>query len=139
MDIAAPLGGLSQAELIPGHFSKAVNRNYAASKAGSWMLTFELDKRAGGNGLLCVCQNSGTLNTKGWDRALRLVKTLMKPVMHKPPRWLEDGGKNGLPWGRWDNDSKKDILESMESEEECGTGLAAEFWEWCEDKKKGFV
>ncbi|KAH9219552.1 hypothetical protein DL95DRAFT_443309 [Leptodontidium sp. 2 PMI_412] len=153
MDVEAPPGGVSLTELVPGNFSKDVNRNYAASKAGNWILTSELDRRTRKNGLLCVCQNPGTLNTKGWDRAPRLMKILMKPVMYEPKMgaytglWaglspevkLEDSGKNGLPWGRWDKDPKKNILESMKSKEEGGTGLAAEFWKWCEENTKGFA
>ncbi|PVH76768.1 NAD(P)-binding protein [Cadophora sp. DSE1049] len=151
IDIAAPPGGLSLADLVPGGFSKSLDRKYAASKAGCWMLTAELDKRTRKDGLLCVCQSPGTLNTKGWDRAPRMVKLMMKPVMHEPKMgaytglWaglspevkLEDGGKIGLPWGRWDTDPKKEMLASMKSKEEGGTGLSAEFWAWCEERATG--
>jgi len=153
MDIAAPPGGLSLAELVPGNFSKSPDRNYASSKAGCWMLAAELDKRTRKYGLLCVCQSPGTLNTKGWDRAPRMVKLMMKLVMHEPKMgaytglWaglspevkLDDGGRYGLPWGRWDTDPKKEILESMKTKEEGGTGLSAEFWTWCEDRAEGFA
>ncbi|KAK0119645.1 hypothetical protein ONS95_011083 [Cadophora gregata] len=153
MDIAAPPGGLSLTELVPGSFSKSLDRNYAASKAGCWMLAVELDKRARKEGLLCVCQSPGTLNTKGWDRAPWMVKLIMKPFMHEPKMgaytglWaglspevrLEDGGRIGLPWGRWDTDPKKEILESMKAKEEGGSGLSAQFWAWCEENTKGFA
>ncbi|KAH7411201.1 hypothetical protein BKA64DRAFT_662916 [Cadophora sp. MPI-SDFR-AT-0126] len=153
MDIAAPPGGVSLSELVPGNFSKSLDRNYAASKAGCWMLTAELDKRTRTKGLLCVCQSPGTLNTKGWDRAPWIVKLMMKPVMHEPKMgaytglWaglspdvkLEDGGKIGLPWGRWDANPKKEISKSMKTKEEGGTGLSAEFWAWCEERATGFA
>ncbi|KAH7355160.1 hypothetical protein BKA65DRAFT_394676 [Rhexocercosporidium sp. MPI-PUGE-AT-0058] len=153
INLAAPTGGVSLAELIPGNFSKDIHRNYAASKAGDWLLTSELDKRTRKDGLLCICQNPGTLNTKGWDSAPRPMKILLKPIMHEPKMgaytsiWaglspevkLEDGGKIGQPWGKLDTNPKKDILKSMKTKEEGGTGLAAEFWKWCEDKTKGFA
>ncbi|KAL2070528.1 hypothetical protein VTL71DRAFT_13554 [Oculimacula yallundae] len=130
MDLAAPPGGLSLAELVPGNVSKDVHRNYAASKAGNWFLAAELDKRT----------------------PPRLMMLLFKPIIHEPKMgvytglWaglspgvsLEDGGKNGLPWGRWDVDPKKDILESMRTKEEGGTGLAADFWDWCHQNTKAF-
>jgi hypothetical protein len=52
---------------------------------------------------------------------------------------IEDGGRLGLPWGRWHPSPKKEILESMKTKEEGGTGLAAEFWLWCEEQTREFT
>ncbi|PQE22145.1 hypothetical protein CJF30_00010744 [Rutstroemia sp. NJR-2017a BBW] len=51
----------------------------------------------------------------------------------------EDGGKCALPWGRWHTDPRKDILQSMKSKEEGGTGLSADFWDWCEQQTEAFA
>jgi hypothetical protein len=78
---------------------------------------------------------------------------LLKPIMREPKMgaytglWAglsqdvkcEDGGKNAMPWGRWHPDPRKDILESLKTKEEGGTGLAAGFWEWCEEQTKEYA
>ncbi len=146
MEMKGPPGGLSLAELVPGSFSTDVHRNYSATKAGDWMLASELDKRIRKDGILCVCQNPGTLKTSAWATAPTLMKLMMAPFTHEPKMgaytelWaglspeltLEDGGRLGIPFGRWHPGPKKELLDSLKSKEEGGTGLAAEFWEWCE-------
>jgi len=46
----------------------------------------------------------------------------------------KDGGELGVTWGRWHTDPKKDILESLKTKEEGGTGIAMKFWDWCEEQ-----
>ncbi|KAH8881072.1 NAD(P)-binding protein [Thozetella sp. PMI_491] len=151
-EMLGPPGGLSLAELVPGNHSKDAARNYSASKAGDWFLASELDKRKRKDGLLCVAQSPGTLKTKGWDGASWATRALMSPFMHDPKMgaytglWaglspnvkLEDGGRFAIPWGRWHPGPKKDILRSLTTEEDGGTGLAAKFWDWCEEHTKGY-
>jgi NAD(P)-dependent dehydrogenase (short-subunit alcohol dehydrogenase family) len=145
MDMQGPPGGLSLAEYTPGNFSKDKARNYSASKAGNWILASEFDKRIRKDGIVCVVQNPGSLKTKGWD-AVPVMKALFTPLLQEPKMgaytelWCglsqdvkcEDGGRLAIPWGRWDPSPRKDILESLKTKEEGGTGLAAEFWAWCD-------
>ena len=145
--MVGPPGGLSLAELVPGHFSNDDNRKYSASKAGNWFLASEFDKRLRKDGIVCVAQSPGTLKTKGWDRVAWPARTLASIFMHPPifgaytTLWaglsqdvkLEDGGRFGIPWGRWHPSPKQEVLASMKTEEEGGTSLAAEFWAWCEE------
>lgn len=77
----------------------------------------------------------------------------MTPFMHEPKMgaytelWAGlsqdvkcgDGGKCAIPWGRWHTNPRKDILESLKTKEEGGTGLAAEFWGWCEEQIKEYA
>jgi NAD(P)-dependent dehydrogenase (short-subunit alcohol dehydrogenase family) len=153
IDIAGPPGGVSLAELAPGSHSKDVSRNYSASKAGNWFLASEFDKRTRKEGIVCVTQSPGTVKTKGWDGAPWSMRVLMMPFMYKPKMgaytelWAglsqdvncEDGGRYALPWGRWHPSPRENILESLKTKEEGGTGLAAEFWEWCEEQTKEFA
>ncbi|KAF7563713.1 hypothetical protein G7046_g416 [Stylonectria norvegica] len=146
IDLAGPPGGISLSELVPGKYSADSSRNYSASKAGNWFLASEFDKRLRKNGIVSVVQSPGTLRTKGWDRASWVLKAAMSLFMHEPKMgaytelWaglspdvkLEDGGRFAIPWGRWHPSPKKELLQSMKSREEGGTGLATEFWEWCE-------
>ena len=152
IDMVGPAGGVSLAELAPGKHSGDKNRNYSASKAGNWLLASEFDKRTRGAGVVCVAQSPGTLKTKGWDGASLATKILMRPFMHEAKMgaytelWaglsqdvkLEDGGRFAVPWGKWHSSPRKDILESLKAKEEGGTGLAAEFWDWCEEQTKDY-
>lgn len=150
IETSAPPGGIALAELATGSKDKA--RNYATSKAGNWFLASEFDKRIRKDNVVCLTQNPGTLRTAGWDKA-PLLKILCSPLMYEPKYgaytglWaglspevtLGDGGRFGIPWGRWHPSPKKDIVESLKSVEEGGTGLAAKFWDWCEAETKDYI
>jgi NAD(P)-dependent dehydrogenase (short-subunit alcohol dehydrogenase family) len=152
VDIAGPPGGLLLSEHVSGNFSQDKGYNYSASKAGNWLLASEFGKRTRNEGLVCVTQNVGQCRTDSWNQ-LPLVKWLCSPMLHDPimgaytELWAglspdvkcEDGGKCALPWGRWHTDPRKDILQSMKSKEEGGTGLAAEFWDWCEQQTEAYA
>ncbi|KUL87022.1 hypothetical protein ZTR_05699 [Talaromyces verruculosus] len=153
VDLVGPPGGLSFAELEPGKHSKDMNRNYSASKAGNWFLASEFDKRYAKEGIVSVAQNPGTLRTKGWDRTPWLVQQLMRPLFYPPKMgaytelWAGlspdvksgDGQKFIVPWGRWYETPKKDVVESLKTPEEGGTGLAARFYDYCELHTKEFA
>ena len=146
IDIKCPPGGLSMVELAPGSHSEDRARNYSASKAGNWLLAAEFDKRLRRDGIVSVVQTPGTLKTKGWS-AVPLLKFLFTPLFHEPKMgaytelWAglssevkcEDGGRVIIPWGRWHSNPRPDILVSLKTKEEGGTGLGIEFWAWCEE------
>jgi NAD(P)-dependent dehydrogenase (short-subunit alcohol dehydrogenase family) len=154
IDLASPPGGLLLAELEPGRHSRDLNRNYASSKAGNWFLASELSNRFGKEKeVVSVALSPGTLRTPAWDGAGWVMKLLMAPFFHEPEMgaltllWVGfsdevkvgDGGKYGIPWGRWNESPKKEHLDSLKSKGEGGTGLAGEFWEYCEVHTKDFV
>ncbi|KAF4630334.1 hypothetical protein G7Y89_g7798 [Cudoniella acicularis] len=155
VDMKAPEGGVSLTELAPDNLSKDVVRNYSASKAGNWFLASEFDKRIRKEGIVCVTQNPGNLRTSGWtsDRIPWAARKFFSPVLHEPKfgayteLWVglsedvkcEDGGRFAIPWGRWHPSPRADIIQSLKTKEEGGTGLAAEFWGWCEERTKEFA
>jgi NAD(P)-dependent dehydrogenase (short-subunit alcohol dehydrogenase family) len=154
VDTAGPPGGILLAEQEPGKHNMDKNWTYSASKAGNWFLASELDKRTRKDGLVSVVQNPGNLATKAWDPVSGFAKFLMSPFLYDAKYgaytelWAglsedvttQDGGKLGVPWGgRWHPNPRKDILESLKSKEEGGTGGAADFWEWCEKQTKPFA
>lgn len=153
VDLNAPPGGILLAELAPGNHGKDVAYNYSVSKAGNWLLASEFDKRTRKDGMVCIAQTPGTLRTKGWDGVSWPVKALSSLFMHEPKMgaytelWAglsqdvkcEDGGRFAIPWGRWHPSPRKDILKSLMTKEEGGTGLAAEFWTWCEEQTKEYA
>lgn len=148
-----PPGGVSFEEQEPGKHPADKNRTYAASKAGNWFLASELDKRVGNDGVMSITQNPGNLYTKAWDPVPGWVKFLLLPFLYEPKMgaytelWAglapqitcDDGGRYVIPWGRWHPAPKLELLDSMKAKEEGGTGLAAEFWEWCDDQTKQYA
>jgi NAD(P)-dependent dehydrogenase (short-subunit alcohol dehydrogenase family) len=130
-----------------------MNRNYGASKAGNWFLASEFDRRYATEGVVAVVQNPGTLRTPGWDGTPFLMRALMAPIFQPPKMgaytelWAGlspdvksgDGGKFIIPWGRWNRTPKKEHSASLRSREDGGTGLAADFFAYCEEMTKGFA
>ena len=102
---------------------------------------------------MCVAQSPGQLRTKGWDGVSWLAMVLLTPLFYEPKMgaytelWAglsrdvkrEDGGRLAIQWGRWHPSPRKDILESLKAKEQGGTGLAAEFWRWCEEQTKEYA
>ncbi|KAF2870235.1 hypothetical protein BDV95DRAFT_575341 [Massariosphaeria phaeospora] len=153
VDTTGPPDGVSLAEQLPGQHPTDKNWTYSASKVGNWFLASELDKRTRGDGLVCVVQNPGNLNTKAWDPVSPLAKMLIAPFLYEARMgaytelWAglseevttQHGGRFAVPWERWHPDPRKDVLESLKTREEGGTGGAAEFWDWCEEQTKAYV
>lgn len=153
VDMASPPGGVPLAELTPGNQSKDPARNYTISKTAHWFLASEFDRRVRDDGVVCICQNPGNLSTGIWDRVPWLLRVPNKVFLHPPKRgayaelWaglsteikLDDGGRYGIPWGRWHPSPRKDLLQSLKSKEKGGSGVAAEFWDWCDEQTKQFL
>jgi NAD(P)-dependent dehydrogenase (short-subunit alcohol dehydrogenase family) len=153
IDLVKLPGGLLMSELVPGQYGQDQHRNYSSSKAGNWFLASELDRRVRDKNVLCLAEHPGTLKTKGWHKAPLTMKAAMYFFIHEPKMgaltmlWtglspevkMEDGGRFAMPWGNWHSNPRKDVLESLKRREEGGTGLASNFWDWCEEQTKDFV
>jgi NAD(P)-dependent dehydrogenase (short-subunit alcohol dehydrogenase family) len=127
--------------------------NYATSKTGNWSLASEFANRIGKEGIVSITQNPGNLATKGWHRAPKFVQFVFSYINHPPiygaytGLWaglsdeigIEDGGRYGIPWGRWHGNLRKDILDALKSKANGGTGQADEFWKWCELQTKPYM
>ncbi|KAI8630632.1 NAD(P)-binding protein [Xylariaceae sp. FL1651] len=153
IDLLGPPGGVAFDELEPGKHSDDMNYKYSASKAGNWFLAAEFDRRYAKDGVVAVAQSPGTLRTPAWDDTPWISRVIMAPIF-KPPKmgaytelWSGlsadvksgDGQKFIIPWGRFYTMSKKEHLASLKSKEEGGTGLAAEFFDYCDAKTKEFA
>ncbi|EGU78895.1 hypothetical protein FOXB_10587 [Fusarium oxysporum f. sp. conglutinans Fo5176] len=150
MDMMAPPGGIPLAELTPGKQSKDPTHNYTISKTGNWFLASEFDRRVRSDGIICICQNPGNLSTNIWDRVPWHLRVPNKVFLHPPKRgayselWagvsteikLEDGGRYGIPWGRWHPSPRKDLVQSLKTKEDGGSGIAADFWDWCDQQTR---
>lgn len=47
--------------------------------------------------------------------------------------------KKVIPWGRFAPALRQDLVASLKTKAEGGTGIAAEFWEWSEEQVKPYV
>jgi NAD(P)-dependent dehydrogenase (short-subunit alcohol dehydrogenase family) len=149
--MGTPKGGISMPELSkPGENQP---RNYAMSKVGNWFLASEYAKRFGKDGIVSLAQNSGNLKTAIWDTTPWMVQKMSMITMHPPiygaysSMWaglskeitVEDGGRYGVPWGKWHPAPRQDLLDALRNKSEGGTGQALEFWSWCEEQTKSFA
>ncbi|EAS37145.3 uncharacterized protein CIMG_02499 [Coccidioides immitis RS] len=131
-------------------------RNYAVSKAGTWMLGREMAQRYGKDGIISVIQNPGFLKSGAYGGTPAINMLLMNGLLRDPKFGaytelyaafsrditLENNGAYIIPWGRIrsDNDCpRKDIIKAMTPVEQGGLGYHTKFWEWCEQKYKLFV
>ncbi|KAE9380172.1 putative oxidoreductase,short chain dehydrogenase [Stipitochalara longipes BDJ] len=149
-----PTNGIDFSLLEKGTEDKM--KNYAISKAGTWMLGREFARRYGKAGIVSVVQNPGNLKNEGWKKVDALTMFFIKHVLHEPrfgaytelyaglsrDIGLKNNGAYVIPWGRVRGDEgcpRKDILNAMLPEDEGGLGYATKLWEWCEMKWKPFI
>ncbi|KAI5920288.1 NAD(P)-binding protein [Camillea tinctor] len=150
VDTSAPNNGVDFDALDTGIQSRMPN--YAASKAGVWMLSREFAKRHEQDGILSVTLNPGSLDAGSFRGTPSIPMFFMRlTILHKPiygaytmlyaglsPEITKEN--NGIfifPWGRLVPDKdvvRQDILKAMKSKEEGGLGYGKKFWEWCESK-----
>lgn len=153
VDKFAPPGGVDLEILdrinAAGTGSEVGSRDYAASKAGNWLLGAEGARRWGqetspgkGDAIVSVTQNPGMISTPvwkhqpGWMMAF-LNMTFSPPLMGAYTMLyaglcdevgLENNGVYIIPFGRLQkkNTGIANIPEAIEQ------GKAKVFWEWCE-------
>ena len=151
---ASPVNGIDFDLLEKGTADQT--RNYAVSKAGTWILGREFARRFGEEGVLSLVLNPGNLRNEGWGKVGWFTMLFVRHVLYNPvfgaytelyaglsgDITLVDNGAYVIPWGRVRGDEacpRKDILNAMLPEEEGGLGYGKKLWEWCEMKWKPFV
>ncbi|RYP64125.1 hypothetical protein DL771_008905 [Monosporascus sp. 5C6A] len=113
IDSSAPVNGIDFDLLERGIENRVAN--YAASKAGCWILGREFARRL--------------LHEPIFGAYTELYAGL------SPDITMEHNGAYVIPWGRLRQDKahkRQDIIKAMKSEEEGGLGFGKKFWEWCE-------
>lgn len=154
-DTHSPKGGVDMGELSAPSSDSV--RNYAASKAGNWLLAAEFARKTSRDGIVSIAQNPGNLKTPIWNKAPKVAQVIMRPTMSptiygayteiwaglSPEVTLSDGvdARYIIPWGRFFVMSRKDILEALKPKEQGGhyAGRAREFWTWCDEQTKKFA
>jgi NAD(P)-dependent dehydrogenase (short-subunit alcohol dehydrogenase family) len=145
MDLAAPKGGMIMSEITTP--TKDQTRNYVNSKTGNWFLAKELANEVNGDGVLSMVQNPGNLKTNLLRHA-RWMMYAAYPLLYEARMgaltelWaglssdltMDHNGASVIPWGRLHPSPREDLLQSLKSTEEGGTGRAQEFRKWCEEQ-----
>ncbi|KAL4912470.1 hypothetical protein BDW62DRAFT_194448 [Aspergillus aurantiobrunneus] len=149
-ELNSPVEGIIMSELNAAPKDSA--RSYQNSKLGNWFLSSEFARRYGDeHSIISVAMNPGPTRTKLLSNA-RWSKMLRWPVLNHPHvaalTALYAGlspdinlGNNGcyvIPMGRIHTKVAPHLLNAMRDEEVGGTGRAKQFWEYCDDKTKGY-
>ena len=148
VDVSVPKSGIDFQDLTTVHDYQ--QQNYLNSKVGNWLLADALATRvgAGKDNILSVTQNPGNLKTGLLRHVSALVGILTAPLLYSgrmgayTELWsglssdltVDDGGSYILPWGRKHPSPRPELLAAMKSKEVGGTGVAAEFVEWCDER-----
>lgn len=153
-DDNAPQNGVDLDELKDG--SSDLLRNYAASKAGSWLLAKEMARRYREDGIVSVAQNPGNIKTNSYTGVPAVAMLFLNRILKDPKLGgytemyaglspeitLKDSGAYIIPWGRIRPDKdcpRQDIIKAMVPEKEGGLGYDTKLWNWCEEQWKPFV
>jgi len=150
-EASSPTGGVDLNNL-DYKVDKAVWHKYGVSKAGNILHAKEFAKRFGGEGIVSVALDPGNLKTDlqrhvpGWQ--VKIMNLLLHTPTHgaytelfaglSPDVTLEKNGAWIAPWGRF-VPLRKDIEASSKTEEEGGSGIGLQFWDWTEEQVKPYL
>jgi NAD(P)-dependent dehydrogenase (short-subunit alcohol dehydrogenase family) len=152
VDLASPKGGLDMSD-IKKTPSPDGQPGYANSKLGNWFLASEMAHQVADDGILSVVMNPGNLKTN-LTRHIPITALLARPLLYPALKGaytelyaglsedltMKENGAYIVPWGRVHPAPRQDLLNALKStDEENGTGLAREFWDWCEVQIKKYL
>ncbi|KAI0005745.1 hypothetical protein F4779DRAFT_633229 [Xylariaceae sp. FL0662B] len=104
VDTSAPRDGVNFAVLETG--TRDQTTNYAASKAGAWVLGREFGRRHAPNSVISVVMNPSSVDAGAFKGTPRFAISIVR----------------------------QDVFRAAESEELGGLGYGKKLWEWCETK-----
>ncbi|GAM35992.1 hypothetical protein TCE0_018f04740 [Talaromyces pinophilus] len=149
-ELSSPPEGMIMSELTNPPNDNV--RNYVNSKLGNWFLSIEMARRYGADQrIVSVAQNPGAANTNLLRNA-KWMKILSRPLLHSAELaahtvlyaalsddlTLDNNGAYVIPWGRIHDQVAPKLATAMRLKEDGGTGLAKEFWEFCDEKTRDF-
>ncbi|KAL1877811.1 hypothetical protein Plec18167_004780 [Paecilomyces lecythidis] len=149
-ELSSPPEGMIMSELTNPPNDNV--RNYMNSKLGNWFLSVEMARRYGADKrIVSVAQNPGAANTNLLRNA-KWMKILSRPLLHSAELAahtvlyaalsddlrLDNNGAYVIPWGRIHGEVAPKLTTAMRLKEDNGTGLAKEFWEFCDKKTRDF-
>lgn len=154
VEMMSPQGGIRK-EFLQDAASSVADENelYSSSKAANWFLASEFSRRQ--SAVLHVAGNPGNYLTNIWRHTPSLLFYILRPILRDPVHGAETylwmafseavtldeaaAGRYAICNGRWHPGQRGDLLLALRGEGEGGSGRAREYFEWCEEKVKGFV
>ncbi|KAK3695814.1 hypothetical protein B0T22DRAFT_497670 [Podospora appendiculata] len=133
------------------------NELYSASKAANWFSASEFARRTGrATGVLHIAGNPGNYLTNIWRDTSSWLFWLLWSILRNPVHGAETylfmglspavtaddaaAGRYVVPDGRWyPGGMREDLLLALRSVDEGGSGRAAAYFDWCEERVKGFL
>ncbi|KAI5927099.1 hypothetical protein F4810DRAFT_707046 [Camillea tinctor] len=152
VDTNAPPNGVDFSNLDCGFKDGA--KNYAVSKAGTWILGYEFGRRYAKDGILSLMVNPGVVKGGSYAGTPRIIMAIINATMMHDTVYgsytelfaglssdvkPEDYKNLILPWGRVcpiDVAWRQDIPKAMKPKDEGGLGYGQKLWEWCEEQWK---
>ena len=150
-ELFAPKNGVDM-DNLDYHIPRSQGVEYAVSKAGNIFHSSEFALRSKGEGIISVSLNPGSLktellrNTPAWQQWL--VSWILSDSIYgaytelfaafSPEVTESRNGAYIIPWGRFHESLRKDLVLAQRSEEEGGTGISRRFWDWSEEQVKEF-
>jgi NAD(P)-dependent dehydrogenase (short-subunit alcohol dehydrogenase family) len=152
--LSAPKNGVEFTESgAPKQFFPGNPTDYAQSKAANCYLASEFAERYTKDGILSVSWNPGNLKSDLQRHMSALAKFFMDTFMLHPAIFggytelfaacspditSSQSGSYIAPWGRI-LPQRADIAAGMKNEKDGGTGIAAKFWEFCEEETSKYA
>lgn len=148
-ELSSPPQGLIMDELLSPPKDKT--RNYVNSKTGNLLLASELALRFGSHNIVSVATNPGAVHSNLF-RHTPLLTYLAWPLLYQPKLaaltqlyagiskdiTLDVNGCYVIPWGRIAKGVKDGINKAMMPQRDGGTGIAKEFWDYCDEKTRDY-
>ncbi|KJZ73698.1 hypothetical protein HIM_06816 [Hirsutella minnesotensis 3608] len=126
---------------------------YSISKLGNYFHATEFASRNKAQNIISIPLNPGAMDSDFWRSQGNITTLLLrKTVLHKPVYGaytnlfaafspevtLEKSGHFIAPWGQfWD--VSQEMRDAARSKSENGTGVARQFWQWCEEQVESFA
>ncbi|KAL3464331.1 NAD(P)-binding protein [Aspergillus heterothallicus] len=119
--------------------------NYMQSKVGNVFFASEMARRMGDDGVISLSVNPGLMKTE-LQRHAPPIQSAIMGIVFKPPRYgayselfaalspdvtASQNGAFIIPWGRF-GPIPPHIKKALSPKSQGGTGVAGDFWDWCE-------
>jgi retinol dehydrogenase-12 len=149
--VSAPKHGVELTESGPKLFNSQVD--YSQSKAANCLFASEYAARHAKDGIISVSWNPGNLTSDLQRHMPAVLRWFMNTFMLHPTVYggytelfaacspditASKSGSYVAPWGRI-LPQRADIEAAMKSEKDGGSGVAAKFWEYCDEETSQYA
>ncbi|KAI0481277.1 hypothetical protein GGR56DRAFT_629664 [Xylariaceae sp. FL0804] len=165
VEMNSPRGGIRREFLRDQSVVGDPTELYVTSKTANWFLASEFARRQGqgpgqkqkqkGVGVVHIAGNPGQLNSNIWRHTPTLLYLALWPILRDPVHGAETclwmafspsvtldaavAGRYAICDGRWHPGQREDLVLALRPSSEGGSGLASEYYAWCQGKVDEFL